>query len=172
MRDKITVPTCSVAGCDKPRKPTKGGSYAMCSMHVARKWRGTDLLTPPLGERDTVLARFLKHTRIYEGCWEWDNPRHNGYGRMILRGGGQILAHRLAYQLFRGPLDPALTIDHLCGNTACVRPDHLEQVPHSVNVARGLGPSAVNGRKTTCKRGHPLPPHIPYRRRECLACRM
>ena len=47
-----------------------------------------------------------------------------------------IKAHRLAYFLMRGPLDPDSHIDHLCNVKACGNPYHLEQISASANAQR------------------------------------
>jgi hypothetical protein len=36
-----------------------------------------------------------------------------------------------------GEIPDGLMLDHLCRNTACVNPSHLEPVTNSVNVQRG-----------------------------------
>lgn len=43
------------------------------------------------------------------------------------------------YELLVGPIPEGLTIDHLCRNTMCVNPDHLEPVTHRENLMRGVG---------------------------------
>jgi len=70
-----------------------------------------------------------------------------------------------------------LTIDHLCRNTSCGNPDHLEAVPGGVNTLRGYSPPARNARKAHCPHGHPLSDGNLYRYpnpkdwRECRQCR-
>jgi hypothetical protein len=94
------------------------------------------------------------------GCWLWLGNRTNGYGRYRPdgNGGSTYRAHRLAYVYFVGPVDPALTLDHVrsrgCGLRCCVNPGHLEPVTNWENVRRGASPVATNDRATTCKRGH------------------
>ena len=86
-------------------------------------------------------------------CWEWTgNVSSAGYGRVGIRG-RYLLAHRVIWKALVGPIPVGLQIDHLCRNTTCVNPDHLEPVTHTVNLRRG---SSANGRKTHCKNGHPF----------------
>ena len=100
------------------------------------------------------------------GCWLWLGvPDNYGYGRY---GKPSVKAHRLAWELFRGPLSSGLTIDHLCLNKACVNPDHLEPVPNGVNVSRAR-------QFTHCKLGHEFTEANTYwttdGRRCCKVCR-
>ena len=89
-------------------------------------------------------------------CWNYLGPfsinSHNGfvYGRYQNKA-----VHRLSYESFVGPIPDGLVIDHLCRNTICINPKHLEAVTNKENILRGVSWSAVNARKTHCKRGHP-----------------
>lgn len=89
------------------------------------------------------------------GCWIWDSEvnKSHGYG-MFLLNGKYVRAHRVSYELFKGPIPKGLHIDHLCRVKCCVNPDHLEAVTNRVNVLRGVGATAVNARKETCPYGH------------------
>lgn len=70
------------------------------------------------------------------GCWEWLGQRDRfGYGRQQ-RQGKPLAAHRVAYEVQVGPIQPGLEIDHLCGNRGCVRGEHLEAVTHDENNRR------------------------------------
>jgi hypothetical protein len=103
------------------------------------------------------VDRFEAKVRRTDGCWEWIGAKiPDGYGQMLWDGRLQ-LAHRISYEIAYGrPVPEGLTIDHLCRNRACVNPAHLEVVTMTVNVLRGIGPTAVNARKTHCVNGHPL----------------
>ena len=106
-----------------------------------------------------VEERFWERVRKTEGCWEWLGVRREGYGisKIQIRG-RQIpfFAHRVAYELTKGPIPEGMTLDHLCRNRGCVNPAHLEPVTAVENTMRGYGVGAVNSRKQFCPRGHPL----------------
>lgn len=102
-------------------------------------------------QRETA---FWARVRKSDGCWTWTGyVRKDGYGTYNF-----ILAHRIAFEVHKGPIPPGLTIDHLCRNRRCVNPDHLECVSIGENVLRGIGPAAMNARKTHCLSGHEYSP--------------
>lgn len=48
-----------------------------------------------------------------------------------------ISAQRYMWEKLRGPVPPNMDLDHLCRVTLCCNPDHIEPVPHVINVRRG-----------------------------------
>jgi len=87
-------------------------------------------------------------------CWVWRASIHKyGYGLTSMAGATK-LAHRVAYEMTKGPIPAGLVLDHLCVNPPCVNPEHLEAVTQRTNVMRGSGPSAANAAKTECPQGH------------------
>jgi hypothetical protein len=126
-----------------------------------------------------VRSKLLARSVLSEnGCWEWTGAKiPRGYGS-ISSGGGQLLAHRVAYEIFIGPIPEGLSVDHLCRNRACVSAEHLEAVSTRENVLRGVGLSAKNAQKTHCLRGHEFTAENTYWTknpsgpgRECRTCK-
>ena len=94
-------------------------------------------------------------------CWEWIGTTHLGYGvtSVVIDGRWRNRkAHRVAWQQTRGEIPAGLVLDHLCRNTRCVNPDHLEPVTLVENIRRGVGMGPRNAMKTHCKQGHEFTP--------------
>jgi hypothetical protein len=75
---------------------------------------------------DRQLGRFLRNTTAMpSGCVVWTGATNAaGYG-LALAGGAYVLAHRRAWELYRGPLLSTQVVMHLCDNPPCVNPEHL-----------------------------------------------
>jgi len=121
------------------------------------------------------MQRFWSKVNKTDTCWLWTACIQTGGYGLSWYNGRNVLAHRLSYELLKGEIPKGLTIDHLCRVRHCVNPDHLEVVTNKENVLRGEGLSAINSRKTHCKRGHPLSGDNLYRHpkgeRHCRACK-
>ncbi len=57
-----------------------------------------------------------------------------GYG-VIYVGTKTAGAHRVAYQMWKGPIPRGKVIHHRCERKSCVNPAHLEAVSHLENIA-------------------------------------
>lgn len=127
------------------------------------------------------LAAFFRAVDVKpttDECWPWKNKtRCDGYGTF----GKQPAraAHRVAYELAKGPIPDGMVIDHLCRNRECVNPTHLEAVTQRENLLRSPHTMPnVNAAKTHCPHGHPYDEantYVKWRNgrpvRECRACR-
>lgn len=108
-----------------------------------------------------VFDRFWDKVNILDnGCWEWIGSRHKqGYGLFWYRGRTQR-AHRFAYEYSRHTVIPdGLVTHHLCKNTWCVNPHHIEIVTPKVNAKRsdvGLYMIERQAQRTHCANGHPF----------------
>lgn len=105
-------------------------------------------------------------------CWIWKGaPNKKGYGRFTVNG-RRYLAHRYAHLLWIGALVDGMEIDHLCRNTRCVNPQHLEQVTPEEH-ARRTDQGAYQRSKTHCPAGHAYTPEntrMEGNRRHCRSC--
>jgi hypothetical protein len=107
-------------------------------------------------------------------CWSWaagGTGRRRGYGWVAFSSTDRWLVHRWTYTQFISPIPDGLEIDHLCRNTRCCNPLHLEAVTRKVNQERGKRRQA-----THCQRGHELVGHnLMIKKsngtRECRACK-
>lgn len=165
---------CSVEGCGRALY-----ARSLCSMHYKREWKKPDFVARkarPLHER------WAEQVEWTPTCWIWRGAKRQvrpniWYGNIGLGGstGRGLYAHRVAYELFHGPIPKGLEIDHVCRNKMCVNPDHLEAVTRSVNIRRAVPYRKPRKLEPYCKRGHPRTPETTYLRpngqAECLPCK-
>lgn len=136
MSDSV-ADTCSIEGCDK-----KLLSRGWCSMHYARWSRnGRGNYNPAISKTPNridgdVPTRFWAKVDKTEDCWIWTGTKTLGYGTFGIDNITRF-AHRVAYELERGPLAENMRLLHRCSNSACVRPEHLlvvrvkEKIPYT-----------------------------------------
>lgn len=73
---------------------------------------------------EKAIAKYV-HPGEPNECWPWLGPRHRrGYGAARI-GGRQYGAHRVAYELAKGPIPSGLLVRHACDNPPCCNPAHL-----------------------------------------------
>jgi len=82
-------------------------------------------------------------------CWTYDGAHSNS----AYPHNGDGLLHKQMWERLVGPVPEGMELDHLCRNTKCINPDHLEPVTHGENIQRGFG--FGNGKKyELCHKGH------------------
>lgn len=82
-----------------------------------------------------VVRLMGKVVAVEGGCWEYSGHcDRKGYGQIWLCG-KMHWVHRVAYAVFRGPIEGDLTVHHECANPKCCRPDHLNLLSNHENAA-------------------------------------
>lgn len=100
----------------------------------------------------SMFERLVANTQVPDGqspdtgCWIWtgkstrSRKKELRYPRINVRVDGKhktLFAHRVMVAIVEGrPIEEEHEPDHLCYNTMCINPDHLEEVHRLVNRAR------------------------------------
>lgn len=93
------------------------------------------------------IARFAEKIELVFGplsdyCWLWKGARSRGQGNLAWYGsfhvkGKVVRAHKFSFvALGKGIWKAGLHLDHLCENSLCVNPKHLEATSREENQAR------------------------------------
>jgi hypothetical protein len=138
-------------------------------------WRRVRMTGSPNGRIRPVGVpfeeRFWARVEKTDACWLWTGGKsHDGYGSLNRTNGPKVRAHRASYEMFVGPIPEEMTVDHICFNTLCVNPEHLQLLSSADNARRQrlrlLG---------LCSNGHKMTPENTYVRpgtdvRRCKTC--
>lgn len=126
----------------------------------------------------TALAALDEIEKSKE-CWLWSRAiSSTGYAvaRLGKKPTGKTPmrhVHKWLWEQINGVVPGGRQLDHLCRVRHCVNPWHLELVDNRTNVLRGIGPTAINARKTKCPVGHPLSGknlYVHNGKRSCRKC--
>lgn len=174
------VPTCVDCGANKLYARDRCNR---CYARYKRALKRTGNYVP-LRIEGPIEFRLLAHvTPGWGGCiLRTTGIDQDGYSLIRESQGKTRRAHRVAYEVFVGPIPAGLHLDHLCHtrdlgcpggpsclHRRCINPHHLEPVTIQENTLRG-----GNSRKTHCAQGHKFTDANTYvdnrGRRTCRAC--
>lgn len=143
----MTERTCKGCGIRFfPRQPKQPGTY--CSRPCGCRHRNKTKKGEPF-ERKYVVDHET-------GCWNWIRGKDkDGYGKHTVTIDGKtftVRAHAHSFIMNGGVIPDGKVIDHLCRNTSCVNPDHMEPVTNAENIRRGNGAKLTSAQVETIRR--------------------
>lgn len=159
---------CNKEGCER-----KHQAKGLCNTHYALQWKKENPINNNAYARkymaknsknpvtiehvtDSVKERFYAKVDKTEDCWNWTGaktanrkersqaPATTGYGYFTINK-RPFYTHRLAMLMKQGYLTEGLVVDHLCNNSACVNPDHIQEVSNRQNITRSPRHSMNHG---------------------------
>lgn len=108
----------------------------------------------------SAMRRFAEQVDRSGVCHVWTGGLANGYGRLAV-GRSDVLAHRLAWVLEKGPIPEGLFVLHRCNNRGCVNVAHLYLGRHHENALDAVAAGTLRSPwtdRTKCLHGHPYTP--------------
>lgn len=131
--------SCSFEGCGMP-----AARAGLCWGHDSQARRGADLrpLRQSYGKGMTVDEKLEMFSLPpnENGCRLWaGGMQENGYPTIAENWTGSQLTHRVAFMVSTGEKILGDTqVHHVCANSSCVEPSHLQAVRPHENVAEML----------------------------------
>jgi hypothetical protein len=95
------------------------------------------------------IQQILPRLKQFEDCWIFTGPTKNGTHGCVKVGGrtGKVLyTHRIAFEAFKGLLQPGELVMHQCNTPRCCNPYHLKNGNQSENMKYAYETGAVGRR--------------------------
>lgn len=137
--------TCEVDGCDRVIQ-----ARVYCNRHLQRFYATGDPTKskrevvrpekppvqrrPPWGQTPEQRLRWYGWDETPRGCWEYRGRRNEGGYGAVSVGDLSTGAHRVAYEVWVGPVPAGLVVRHRCDNPPCINPAHLELGTQQDNI--------------------------------------
>ena len=103
-------------------------------MANTQKIEGINLTRLEVAKVRELIINFSVLAEDPRGCWPWyTGQRDDGYG-CIRVSKKLMLAHRVSYAAFNGPIADNLLVLHACDNRPCINPHHLSLGSHKDNA--------------------------------------
>src|SRR5699024_3832985 len=135
-----TIRACATGNAEYDYRATPGEHCSSTCSSDGRRRKGGPVRTSlrkAYDENDYkgMLKAIEKQAKVSKnGCWEWPRLDSTGYPRIDLDG-KHTAVHRLSLEAkHEAPLG-SQAAHHMCANTKCVNPDHLQPVTHRDNTA-------------------------------------
>lgn len=117
----------------------RGTAQALKGPELPPGWNDSRLRTlVGRGEWVRVMSQLLERTTRVGECMEWEGPSKRGYPNVDVNG-KRVFVHRLMLQAKHDgkPLG-VLHGHHVCANSMCINPDHLQPATAAENVGEML----------------------------------
>ena len=138
--------------------------------------QGRSIDVQPYKGRLSVWDRFWRSVKVTPFCWSWMRTTRSRGGLKFQIDNRSIKVARVAYFLLRGTWPDGVAF-RSCGNGACVKPDHIIDIPQSKvmgHMSRLGKVSNIRQKiRKECKRGHRMIGYNIYthsRGRNCRKC--
>lgn len=141
-KERVDI-TCTQCGSvskkrkDNVQKTLLRGGNLFCSNACVLSYRN------PQGTPAERLERGAK-ANPNTGCIEWVGYTRGGYGSLRIDG-KQLQAHRVAYEISKGPIPEGLFVCHKCDNRRCINIEHLFLGTNKDNVDDMVAKSRHHG---------------------------